>query len=264
MASLKRPWAIIALVLAVLAIACAGPPAPAAAPTPTPLPPTPTPPPDPALLLEETAANLRALKSTEFVVRHETGAIFIPGFSAKMTEASGSWDSVQGAELAVDAYLVADVQTEAESGVYLQMLSVITPDAYYATDPLSGAWMKQPPAMSPIPVDRLNLLVADLVAGVSDPVLGGQESLDGQSTYRISGESPATALDWLPLFPEEGQVVQIEAWTDVEQKLLRKLRIAGPVGSFDQPDTVREILLTNIDGDISIQPPAEFVDLTGG
>ena len=255
---------LIAAALALIIVACTGPPTLTSSPTPTPVPPTPTPPPDPALLIEETAANLRALKSTEFEVRHETGAIFIPGFSAKMTEASGSWDSVQGAELAVDAYLVPDAQTEAESGVYLQMLSVITPDAYYATDPLSGAWMKQPPAMSPIPVDRLNLLVADLVVRVSDPVLAGQESLDGQSTYRISGEAPATLLEWLPLFPEEGQVVQIEVWTDVEQKMLRKLRLAGPVGAFDQPDTVREILLTNIDGTVTIQPPAEFVDLTGG
>ena len=258
---MRRLWAI-ALLLTVLAIACAGPPTPTTAPTP--VPPTPTPPPDPALLLEETGANLRNLKSTEFVVRHETGAIFIPGVSAKMTEAGGSWDSVQGAELAVDAYLVPNAQTEAESGAYLQMLSVITPDAYYATDPLSGAWMKQPPAMSPIPADRLNLLVADLVAGVSDPGLGGQESLDGQSAYRISGEAPATLLDWLPLFPEKGQVVQVEVWTDMEQRMLRKLRLMGPVGAFDQPDTVREILLTNIDGTVTIQPPAEFVDLTGG
>ena len=255
---------LIAAALALIIVACAGPPTLTSSPTPTPDPPTPTPPPDPTLLIEETAANLRILKSTEFEVRHETGAIFIPGFSAKMAEASGSWDSVQGAELAVDAYLVPDAQTEAESGVYLQMLSVITPDAYYATDPLSGAWMKQPPAMSPIPVDRLNLLVADLVAGATDLVLAGQESLDGQSAYRISGEAPATLLEWLPLFPEEGQVVQIEVWTDVEQKMLRKLRLAGPVGAFDQPDTVREILLTNIDGTVTIQPPAEFVDLTGG
>ena len=245
-------------------MACTGPPAPTAAPTPTPVPPTPTPPPDPALLIEETAANLRAFKSAEFVVRHETGAIFIPGFSAKMTEASGAWESEQGADLAIDAYLVPDAQTDPESGIYIQMLAVITGDAYYATDPLSGAWMKQPPAMSPIPVDRLNLLVADLVAGVADPVLAGQESLDGQSAYRISGEAPATLLDWLPLNPDASQTLQMEVWTDTERKQLRKLRLAGPVGPFDQPDTVREILLTNIDGDINIQPPTDFTDLTGG
>ena len=71
-------------------------------------------------------------------------------------------------------------------------------------------------------------------------------------------------LDWLPLNPTADQTVQMEVWTDTEHKLLRKLRIAGPVGAFDQPDTVREILLTNIDGTVTIQPPDEFVDLTGG
>ena len=255
---------LIAAALALIIVACAGPPTLTSSPTPTPVPPTPTPPPDPALLIEETAANLRALKSTEFEVRHETGAIFIPGFSAKMTEATGTWDSMQGAELAIDAYMVPDAQTEAESGIYIQMLAVITGDAYYATDPLSGAWMKQPTAMSPIPVDRLNLLVADIVEGISDPNLDGRETIDDLPAYVISGEAPAMLLNWLPLFPDEGQTVQIEVWTDTERKLLRKLRVTGPVGSFDQPDTVREILLTNIDGAVTIQPPTDFTDLTGG
>ena len=53
-------------------------------------------------------------------------------------------------------------------------------------------------------------------------------------------------MDWLPLSAEAGQRVRIEVWTGTEEKLLRKLRVSGPVGSFDQADTVREILLTNI------------------
>ena len=131
---------LLAIVLAVgvLALACTGSSAPAA----TEVPPTPTPPPDPALLLDETAANLRDLRSTGFALRHEAGAIFLPAFGAKLTEARGVWDAQQGAELEVDAYLVPDAQTEAESGIYLGMQSVITPDAYYGTDPFSGAWLK--------------------------------------------------------------------------------------------------------------------------
>ena len=124
--------------------------------------------------------------------------------------------------------------------------------------------MKQPPGFAPIPVDRLNLLVADLIAGISDPRLVGQEDVDGEPAYLISGDAPALALDWLPLDPSDGQTVQIEVWTDTERKMLQKLRITGPVGSFDRPDTVREILLTNINGEAQIQPPDEFVDLTGG
>ena len=250
----------IVLAVGVLALACAGSSAPAA----TAVPPTPTPPPDPALLLDETAANLRDLRSTEFALRHEAGAIFLPAFSAKLTEAHGVWDAQQGAELEVDAYLVPDAQTEAESGIYLGMQSVITPDAYYGTDPFSGAWLKQPQSFVPIPVAELNHLIADLVDMVDAPVLEGSEEVDGVAAHKISGEAPASVMDWLPLSAEAGQTVRIEVWTDTEEKLLRKLRVAGAVGTFDQADTVREILLTNINGEVNIQPPDEFTDVTGG
>ncbi len=250
----------IGLAVGVVASACAGPSAPAA----TAVPPTPTPPPDPALLLAETAANLRDLRSAEFALRHESGAIFLPAFSAKLTEARGAWDAQHGAQLDVDAYLVSDAQTEAESGIYLGMQSVITPDAYYGTDPFSGAWLKQPRSLVPIPVTELNRLIADLVDMVDAPVLEGSDEVDGVAVHKISGSAPASVMDWLPLSAEAGQTVRIEVWTDTEEKLLRKLRVTGPVGSFDQADTVREILLTNINGEVNIQPPDQFTDVSGG
>ncbi len=262
--TLTARWAVllgaIALVLGMLVVACAGPDAPAA----TPIPPTPTPVPDPAAILKETSDNLRDLRSAEFVLRHETGAVFLPAFSAKLTEARGAWDAQQGAELHVDAYLVADAQTEPESGIYLGMQSVITPDAYYGTDPFSGAWLKQPQSFVPIPVTELNRLMADLVDMIDGPVLDGAEEVDGLRTYRISGDAPASVLNWLPLSAEPGQTVRIEVWTDTERRMLRKLRVIGPVGMFDQADTVREIHLSNINGPVSIDPPTEFTDLTGG
>ena len=250
----------IALVLGMLVAACAGPGAPAA----TPIPPTPTPVPDPAAILKETSDNLRGLRSAEFVLRHETGAVFLPAFSAKLTEARGAWDAQQGAELDVDAYLVADAQTEAESGIYLGMESVITPDSYYGTDPFSGAWLKQPQSFMPIPVTELNLLIADLVDMIERPTLEGMEEIDGVAAHKISGEAPASVMDWLPLSAEADQTVRIEVWSDTGQRQLRKLRVTGAVGTFDQADTVREILLTNINGTVSIDPPEEFTDLTGG
>lgn len=248
----------IALALIALTVACSEP-APA-----TPVPATPTPIPDPEQILSETSANLRDLRSAEFVLRHESGAVFLPAFSAKLTEARGAWDAQQGAELHVDAYLVPDAQTEPESGIYLGMQSVITPDAYYGTDPFSGAWLKQPQSFVPIPVTELNRLMADLVDMIDGPVLDGAEEIDGLRTYRISGDAPASVLNWLPLSAEPGQTVRIEVWSDTGQRQLRKLRVTGAVGTFDRADTVREILLTNINGTVSIEPPDEFTDLTGG
>ncbi len=251
---------VAAITLALAALACAG----SVEPTATPVPPTPTPQPDPAALLAETAGNLLNLQSVQFVVRHEVGAIFVPAFGAKVTEASGAWDRQQGAELAVDAYVVTDPQAEAESGIYMQFKAVITPDAYYATEPLSGGWIKQPLDQMPLPANDLNRILADLLQTVAEPVLAGQENFDGAIAYRISGRVPAAAMEWLMLEAEEGQSVEIDVLIDKERKLMLKLRIAGPVGPFDQPDTVREILLTNIDGAVEVEPPKIFLDLSGG
>ena len=250
----------LGLALGLLAAACGGDPAPTA----TPVPPTPTPLPDPAALLRETSANLRELQSADFLVRHDPGAIFVPAFSAKMTEARGVWHAQEGADLDVDAYLVPDAQTEATSGIYFQLQLVMTPDAYYGTDPFSGAWLKQPQSNTPIPVAELNHLIADLVDMVTDAKFEGQEEVDGVSSYMVSGGAPASVLDWLQLKAEEGQRVRIALWTDAEERQLRKLRIIGAIGSFDQEDTAREILLTNINGDVVIEPPAEYLNLTGG
>lgn len=197
-------------------------------------------------------------------MRHEAGAIFVPGFSSKLTEARGVWDAQLGAELEVDAYLVPDAQTEAETGIYFQLRSVIMPDAYYGTDPLSGAWLKQPQSLVPIPVAELNHLMAGLVDMIDNAVLEGTENVDEIPAYKITGEAPASVMDWLPLTAEADQSVRIELWTDTHQRQLGKMRVMGPVGAFDQADTVREILLTNINGTVSIEPPSEFTDLTGG
>ncbi len=256
-------FSVIALVCAALALslACGDPPGPT--PTPT-LSPTPTPAPDVDALLSETSAGLNSLQSTEFAVRHESGAIFVPGFSAKLTDATGVWDAEQGAQLAVDAFLVPDHHAEAESGIYFQMQLVITHDEYYGTDPLSGTWMKQPTVLVPVPVDQLNHIIAELIADITDPELDGQEVIGDRNTYKISGDAPASVMDWLLLEASEGQSVRVELWTDTEQKLLQQLRIIGAIGEFDQPDTVREIILTNINQPVAIEPPAEFTDLTGG
>jgi hypothetical protein len=92
----------------------------------------------------------------------------------------------------------------------------------------------------------------------------GRHDLDGIDTYRITGSAPASTLDWLLLNAEDDQSLRMEIWTDVENRWLRKVRIHGPVGRFDHPDTVREIRLYDINEALTIEPPDEFVDLTGG
>lgn len=248
----------VALALTVWTMAACGTDAPTATI------PTPTPVPDAAALLAETAANLRTVRSTQFHLAHQVGSMYLPDFSAKITDISGAWDADSGAAVSIDAYLVSGPEMDAQSGSYVQVLAVVTPRGYFSTEPISGLWLKQPAETAPFSVTRLQHIVADLVEAVEDPVLSGEETLDDVSTYRIRGGVPASTMDWLPISASEGQSLRIDVWTDMELKLLRMISVVGEIGEFDSADTHRTIRLTDIGEPADISPPEQFIDLSGG
>ncbi len=254
----KRSLSLAALVGIVWAVSACGGEAPAVSL------PTPTPVPDPVALLAETAANLRTVQSATFRVRHEVGSMYLPAFSARITEISGTWDADAGAELSIDAYLVSGPDADYETGSYVQVRAIITPGGYYSTEPISGLWFKQSPQSAPVSVNRLQHIIADLVDALENPDLVGEEILDDVATYRIRGDAPASAMGWLPIAPSANESLSIEIWTDTDQKLLRRLSASGAAGEFDSPDTRRTILLTDIGEPVSIVPPEQFIDLSGG
>ena len=223
-----------------------------------------TPAPDPASLLAETATNLRAIRSAEFEVTHEVGSMYVPNFGAKITEIAGTWDATSGTELSIDAYLVARPEVDPQSGSYVQLRAVVTPQGYFSIEPISGLWLKQPTSSAPLSVNRLQHIVSDLVGEIENPVLVGEEAIDGVPTYRIRGSVSASSMDWLPITASEGQSLQIEVWTDTGQKLLRRINAVGAVGVFDSPETSRTIFLTNIGEPVTITRPEQFIDLSGG
>ena len=220
--------------------------------------------PDPVALLTETAANLRAIQSAEFQLTHETGSLYVPAYSAKITDISGSWDATAGAVFAIDAYLVNSPETEVQSGSYVQVQAVATPEGYFSTEPISGLWLKQPATAAPIEVSKLQHLVADLIAAVENPVMVGQETVNGAAAYRIDGVAAASSVAWLPVEPGEGQTLQIGVWTDAAQKLPRRIDISRAIGEFDAPDTRRTITLSGFGEPSDIAPPEQFIDLSGG
>ena len=261
--------AVALLALGALALACGGgsdatPPGEpaAAAPQPAAEQPTPTPPPDPAALLAETAANARTLQSMRFAVTHETGSIFVSSVNAKATEARGAWHAVQGADIAIDAYLVAGADAAPETGTYVELNMLVTPDSYFITDPLSGAWTKRPLDSLAVPIDQIADIMGDMLEVVENPELAGQETVDGVAAYRITGRAPSTVMEWLLLTGVEGQYVDVEIWTDTEQKLPRKAQLTGPISEHDDPNTVRRITLTDINETVTIEPPTDFLDLS--
>ena len=269
-------WGIaIALCVGLLAAACGGSDPPAAASEPAAAPaaqsaaeqpaPTPTPPPDPADLLVATAENLRQARSFNFVLEHEAGSIYVSSVQAKATVAKGGWNAEQGAQMTIDAYLVSGSDAPTEDGTYVELNMIVTPDSYFVTDPLSGYWTKRPFSSISIPITELNHIMAAAAAdSIENPVLVGEEEIDGKSAYKITGDAPATVMDWLLLFPVEGQRVDVEIWTDTEEKILRQARIIGPIGEYDDPDTVRKVTVSDYNAPVEIEIPApdDYLDLS--
>lgn len=265
--------AVALLALGALALACGGgsdaaPPAEPAAAAPQPAAgqptPTPTPPPDPADLLAETAGNLRRAGSFNFVVEHESGSIYVSSVQAKATDAKGGWNAEQGAQMTIDAYLVSGSDAPTSDGTYVELNMAVTSDSYFLTDPLSGFWTKRPLSSISIPITELNNIIADAVEAVDNPTLAGQEDIDGDDAYKITGDAPATVMDWLLLFPIEGQRVDVEIWTDTEEKILLQARIIGPIGEFDDSDTVRKVSVSDYNAPVDIETPGpdDYLDLS--
>ena len=224
--------------------------------------PTPTPMPDPVELVEETAANLLDLESMRFEMTHESGGIYIAIAAVKATRLVGAWDHELGAEVSVDAYLVNSPDDPPEQGTHVEIQFIVSPDGYFVTDPVSGAWAKRPVEHLAMPIDRANHAFVDMLTLTENPQLTGQETVDGVESYRIEGRAPASVMEWMLFTAEEGQYVDVVFWSDVERKLLRKIRISGAIGNFDAPGTVREMVLSDINGPVDITPPGEFVDLS--
>ena len=259
------------LALGLLAAGCGGsaeptpaPPASAPAAAAGAPAPTPTPPPDPAALLAETGQNLRQAQSFNFLVEHEAGSIYVSSVQAKATVAKGGWNAEQGAQMTVDAYLVSGPDALPTDGTYVELGMIVTPDSYFLTDPLSGFWTKRPFNSISIPITELNSIMAASAESIENPVLVGEEEIDGRNAYKITGDAPATVMDWLLLFPEEGQRVDVEIWTDTEERILRQARIIGPIGEFDAADTVRKVSVSdyNASVDIEIPGPDDYLDLS--
>jgi hypothetical protein len=269
-------WGItVALCVGLLAAACGGSGPSAASPEPAVAPaaqpaaeqpmPTPTPPPDPAALLVETAENLRQARSFNFVLEHEAGSIYVSTVQAKATVAKGGWNAEQGAQMTIDAYLVSGPDAPAEDGTYVELRMAVTPDSYFLTDPLSGHWTKRPFSSISIPITELNNIIAAAAAdSIANPVLVGKEEIDGKSAYKIAGDAPATVMDWLLLFPVEGQRVDVEIWTDAEEKILRQARIIGPIGEFDDANAVRKVTVSDYNAPVEIEIPGpdDYLDLS--
>ena len=213
--------------------------------TPTP---TPTPEPvDPRRELQRTVQRLIDLQSASFDLEHIVGSTnLLPGVI--MHRAYGKAVVPGQFEVTVESELLFPRS-------YLEIGMISVDGASYMTNVLNGEWAEVPPESLPINLDDFGGTLAGIVEKVQEPELLGEEEVDGEGAYRISGMVLSEDLKGLVPSASTGFEVALEMWVEKETGALRQALITGQVVATDAVDAQRKLTLDDIDQPVTIRPP---------
>ena len=82
----------------------------------------------------------------------------------------------------------------------------------------------------------------------------GRERIAGVETYRVSTEVESGELTVFP-GAEPGRLVPATAWIGVDDPLVHRLEVRGPISDGEEDDIARRLDLSDFDADFDIAPP---------
>lgn len=198
---------------------------------------------DPAAVLSAAADRMVQSQRFHFLLEHENGGTPIV-LGLEMTRAEGDVDGTE--RLSVDV--------EAEFGpLGVDVSVIILEDESWITNPLTGRWQREDISVSSV-FDAAEGVTA-LLRSASQPVLAGEERISGVPVYRIDALVESGDLTIFSEDAEAGRSLPASAWIGVEDPLVYRLEVTGPVVPGDDEDIVRRIELSRFDEDVEIEPP---------
>ena len=204
---------------------------------------------EPVLL--QAVEQLMGLESASFSLSHLKGStILMPG--VLMTKISGEVSIPDRSRVTVEA------QIEFPKS-YVEIDIVRIQETAYMTSIFGGDWNQIPAESLPFNLSGLGLTMAEIVDAIQKPKILGDERLNGIDTLRIGGM--INSKDLVKLVPgAEGNVrVDLELWINREDGLLQRALIAGQVVPTDDVDTIRDLVLKNINQPVVIDAPIETI-----
>jgi lipoprotein LprG len=140
-------------------------------------------------------------------------------------------------------------------GIPISTDLVVADDRYYLKTPFTGEWRE-------IDVETLPSAFFDPEQGILAVIQGadnlerdGSEDVAGVACYRITGDLSAEDLKPLLNTAEGSQTLAMELWIGEDDKLLRRLRLTGPISSDEDDGAVRTVELSAFDEPVEIDVP---------
>ncbi|HLG69432.1 MAG TPA: LppX_LprAFG lipoprotein [Chloroflexota bacterium] len=233
---MKRALSCLLALLACLLASCSGLGAPGATPT-------------PALSEQEIAQRavdkLSALNSFHFDLSTDTGGK-PAGTGFALVSAKG--DVVRPDKLS------ADIQASV-SGFTASLKYVSAGGKHYMTDPISQQWMEVPAQFNTIAVFSPDTGAPQVVKSLQGLKKQGTEAVAGADSYHLAGTAPGDVLQPLLGASAPGPL-KADVWTGTSDFLTRKIVLTGAIFQGEPDTTVRTLLLSNFDENVSISAPA--------
>ena len=204
---------------------------------------------EPVLL--QAVEQLMGLESASFSLNHIKGStVLMPG--VLMTKISGEVSIPNRSRVTVEAQIQFPKS-------YVEIDIVRIQETAYMTSIFGGDWNQIPAESLPFNLSGLGLTMAEIVDAIQKPKILGDERLNGIDTLRIGGM--INSKDLVKLVPgAEGTVrVDLELWINREDGLLQRALIAGQVVPTDDVDTIRDLVLKNINQPVVIDAPIETI-----
>lgn len=192
-------------------------------------------------------------------------------------------ESVEATEAVESFHFTLDVQNVAPSGTGLHLTSaegdVAVPDSARAEisgtfagapittqvvaigddvwlkNPLTGAWQSIDVSTTPLALLDPSKGVLAVMRGIADPVDEGVEDVDGVSLQRISGTAAAADVAPLVAVTASAGEVPVTLWLGADDRVLRRIEVAGPVAEGEPDGAVRVVELSRFDEPVRIEPP---------
>ena len=207
--------------------------------------PSPTPPPDPSVILQAAADRFQALQFFSFIMTHENGGTPI-AFGLLMEDVTG--------QVVAPDRLKADIGAWA-GGFFFDVSLIAIGEETWLTNPFTDEFeLIEKGIVSSALLDPATG-ISGIIRDAKDPVLEGETSIEGVPTYHVTSVIDSAQLTSIAPGAEPGLPIDVGIWVGIDDSLVYKIHMFGPMSSDEDPNITRTILPSDFDIPAEIAPP---------
>lgn len=133
---------------------------------------------------------------------------------------------------------------------------VIVGDEDYFVDPLTRRWRRLEVGTSPVAFFDPAKGVLSVIEGALEVEAAGSETVGGVETHRLTGKVKARdAARLLVVSSTSDRLADVELWIGKGDRILRRIRVRGPVGEGEPADALRTIEISDFGKKFEIEAP---------